>query len=192
MADLRRRAGLTPAIVVEEAGRLADEVGLDRLTLAAVAARLGVALPSLYKHIRGLDALLQQIAANATAELAGLLADAAAGRSGTAALVALADAYRAYAREHPGRSTAAQRVPDPTDPEHVAAGERVVGVIFAVLGGYGLVGDDVVDATRALRAALYGFVVLEHSGGFGLPQDVDRTFARLVAAFDLALRDWPA
>jgi AcrR family transcriptional regulator len=179
-------------IVVEEAARLADEVGLERVTLAAVAARLGVALPSLYKHIRGLEALLQQVSSAATAQLAGLLADAAAGRSGSAALVSIADAYRSYAREHPGRSTAAQRVPDPTDPEHVAAGERVVGVLFAVLRGYGLDGDDLVDATRSVRAALHGFVTLEHTGGFGMPRDVDRTFARLIAALDLALRDWPA
>ncbi|MEV1143797.1 TetR family transcriptional regulator, partial [Micromonospora sp. NPDC049799] len=51
------RAGLTPQTVVRAAADLADEVGLDRLTLAAVAARLGVALPSLYKHVRGADAL---------------------------------------------------------------------------------------------------------------------------------------
>lgn len=192
MAETRRRAGLTPAIVVEQASQLADEVGLERVTLAAVAARLGVALPSLYKHIRGLEALLQQVSATATAQLAGLLADAAAGRSGTAALVSIADAYRSYARQHPGRSAAAQRVPDPTDPQHVAAGERVVGVLFAVLRGYGLDGDDLVDATRSVRAALYGFVALEHSGGFGMPRDVDRTFARLIAALDRALQDWPA
>lgn len=192
MAETRRRAGLTPAIVVEQASQLADEVGLERVTLAAVAARLGVALPSLYKHIRGLEALLQQVSATATAQLAGLLADAAAGRSGPAALVSIADAYRSYARQHPGRSAAAQRVPDPTDPQHVAAGERVVGVLFAVLRGYGLDGDDLVDATRSVRAALYGFVALEHSGGFGMPRDVDRTFARLIAALDRALQDWPA
>jgi AcrR family transcriptional regulator len=178
--------------VVEEGARLADEVGLDRLTLAAVAHRLGVALPSLYKHIRGLDALLQQISSSAVAELAGILADAAAGRSATAALTAVADAYRAYAREHPGRSAAAQRVPDPTDPVHVAAGERLVGIIYAVLSGYGLRGDDAVDATRALRAALHGFVTLEHTGGFGMPRDVDRSFASMLAGLDHALRHWNA
>jgi AcrR family transcriptional regulator len=188
---VRRRAGLTPALVVEEAARLADEVGLDRLTLAAVAQRLGVALPSLYKHIRGLDALVQQLACVSTAQLAGLLADAAAGRAGVDALRSLADAYRSYAREHPGRSAAAQRVPDPADPAHVAAGERVLGVIYAVLRSYGLEGDALVDATRGLRAALHGFATLELGGGFGLPRDIDRSYAQLVTALDHALRSWP-
>ncbi|GAA3391164.1 TetR/AcrR family transcriptional regulator [Cryptosporangium minutisporangium] len=186
------RAGLTPAIVVAEAARLADEVGLDRLTLALVAQRLGVALPSLYKHVKGLDALHQQVSALATEELAGALAAAAVGRSGTDAVLALADAYRAYAREHPGRYPATQRVPDPNDPAHVRAGDRAVGTIVAVLAGYGLTGEDAIHATRALRSALHGFVSLETGGGFGMPQDVDRSFAQLVTALDAAFRSWPA
>ena len=186
------RAGLTPVVVVAEAARLADEVGLDRLTLATLAQRLGVALPSLYKHVRGLDALRQKLSALATAELAGELAAAAAGRSRGDAVHATAQAYRSYADRHPGRYQATQRVPDADDPDHVAAGERAVGTIFAVLRGYGLTGDDAVDATRAFRSALHGFVLLEQSGGFGLPVDVDRSFDQMISALEVALRDWPA
>jgi len=171
---------------------LADEVGLNRLTLATIAARLGVALPSLYKHVRGLDALLQKLSALATAEIAADIAQAAAGRSRADAVHATAEAYRSYARRHPGRYQATQRVPNPDDPEHVAAGERVVGTVYAVLRGYGLTGDDAVDATRAFRSALHGFVLLEQAGGFGLPADIDRSFHQLVAGFEVALRDWPS
>ncbi|MDX6207750.1 MAG: hypothetical protein QOE24_141, partial [Frankiales bacterium] len=49
---------------------IVDEHGLEALTLAAVAQRAGVAPPSLYKHVRSLDALLQKVSAVATAELA--------------------------------------------------------------------------------------------------------------------------
>ena len=51
-------------------------------------------------------------------------------------------------------------------------------------------GSDAVDATRTLRASLHGFVALEASDGFGLPQDVDRSFDRLVDALDRALSGW--
>jgi AcrR family transcriptional regulator len=185
------RAGLTRRGVVEEAARLADEVGLDRLTLALVAQRLGVALPSLYKHVRGYDALLQQIAALAVTELAAELGAAAAGRARVDAVRAAARAYRAYAHRHPGRYGVAQRVPDPADPSHVHAGQTIVDTIYAILSGYGLSGDDAVDATRTLRSALHGFVALEHAGGFGLPREVDRSFDRLVAALDVAFAHWP-
>jgi AcrR family transcriptional regulator len=178
--------------VVAEAARLADEVGPGAVTLAAIAQRLGVALPSLYKHVRGLDAVLQKVAALATVELAAELSAAAAGRAGADALHAVAEAYRGYAIRHPGRYAVSVRAPDPADPEHVAAGERAVGVVFAVLRGYGLEGDAAVDATRALRSALHGFIALEQAGGFGLPREVDRSYHRLVTALDAAYRAWPA
>ena len=185
------RAGLTPRIVGEEASRVADEGGLDRLTLAAVATRLGVALPSLYKHVRGMDALQQGIATGAVRELTAVLTTAAVGRAGRDALAALADAYRDYAHRHPGRYAATLRAPRADDPAHVAAGVAAVDVIYAVLAGYGLSGPAAIDATRVLRSALHGFVSLEAAGGFGIPQDVDRSFARLVDALHQALRAWP-
>ncbi|GAA4570317.1 TetR-like C-terminal domain-containing protein [Micromonospora coerulea] len=185
------RAGLTPQTVVREAARIADEVGLERLTLAAVASRLGVALPSLYKHVRGADALNQKLGALAIAELADEMTAAAAGRAGRDALRAVAAAWRDYARRHPGRYPAAQQVPAPDDPEHVAAGRQALDAIYAILRGYGLTGDDAVDAARTFRSAVHGFVTLEAAGGFGMPRGVDRSYEQLVAALDIAFRDWP-
>ncbi|RKN39148.1 TetR/AcrR family transcriptional regulator [Micromonospora endolithica] len=185
------RAGLTPQSVVRAAADLADEVGLDRLTLAAVAARLGVTLPGLYKHVRGADALHQRLSALATAEIAEEMVAAAVGRAGGDALRAVAAAYRDYAHRHPGRYPATQRVPDPADAEHRAAGERAVGVVYAILRGYGVTGDAAVDAVRTFRASVHGFVLLEAAGGFGLPQDVDRSFGRMLDGLDAAYRTWP-
>ncbi|MGN9810701.1 TetR/AcrR family transcriptional regulator [Micromonospora sp. BQ11] len=185
------RAGLTPQTVVRAAADLADEVGLDRLTLAAVAARLGVALPSLYKHVRGADALHQQLSALATAEIADEMTTAATGRAGVDALRSVAATYRAYARRHPGRYPATQRAPDPADAAHRAAGERAVTVVYAILRGYGVTGEPAVDAVRSFRAAVHGFVMLEAAGGFGLPRDVDRSFDRMVDGLDAAYRSWP-
>ncbi|WP_433530033.1 TetR/AcrR family transcriptional regulator [Micromonospora sp. CA-263727] len=186
------RAGLNPQVVVREAARLADEVGYDKLTLAALANRLGVALPSLYKHVKGVDALGQQLAALATAEIADEMTTAAAGRSGEDALRAVAAAYRSYARRHPGRYPATQRVPDPADPAHVAAGARAVGVVYAILLGYGISGDAAVDAVRMFRAAVHGFVSLEAAGDFGLPREVDHSFDQMVAALGVAFHAWPS
>ena len=182
------RAGLSRAAVVGAGAELADEAGLDRLTLAGVAARVGVRLPSLYKHVGGLDDLHRGVAVLALLELRERLATAAVGRSAGEALRALAAAYREYAREHPGRYAATLRAPAPDDDEHGRAAAAVVDVVFAVLRGYGLEGDGLVHATRILRSSLHGFVALEAGGGFGLPDSVDETFARLVEGLDAALR----
>jgi len=182
------RAGLTPSIVVARGADLADEIGFDRLTLAALASRLGVAVPSLYKHVGGLDALRRGIAILALGELGDAMSGALAGTAdspdSSAQVRALADAYRAYAAAHPGRYAATLRAAPPADAEHGAAGDAILRIVFAVLATRGLAGEDAVDATRALRAALHGFVALEAAGGFGLPQDVGRSFERLVEGLD--------
>ena len=184
------RAGVTHERVVAEAAALADEVGLERLTLAAIAQRFGVTLPSLYKHVAGLDALKRDLAVLGVHELTAALSTAAVGRARSDALHVIADAYRDYARAHPGRAVAAVRAPDPDDAEHIAAGEAAVAVLLAVLDGYGITGEDAVDAIRSLRAVMHGFVTLEAAGGFGLPRSVDATYARLIGALDAAFATW--
>jgi AcrR family transcriptional regulator len=190
LPSLVPRAGLNTDRVVAEAAELADEAGPDHLTLAALAARLGVRQPSLYKHVASLDSLQQLIAQRAKVEFADVLGRVAIGRSRDDALVAMAYAWRAWAREHPGRYQIGQRAPAPGDAEHVAVADRVVAVMTAVMAGYGLAGDDAIDAVRAYRSALHGFVSLEAGGGFGMPVSVDRSFGRLVHALVRAIASW--
>jgi AcrR family transcriptional regulator len=182
------RAGLSRAAVVDLGAQLADEAGHDGMTLAGVAARAGVRLPSLYKHVGGLDDLQRGVAVLALGELAQQLGTAAVGRAGGDALRALAAAYRTYAQAHPGRYAATLRAPATDDDEHGRAAATVVEVVFAVLRGYDLAGAELVHATRILRSSLHGFVALEAAGGFGLPDSVDETFTRLVDGLDAALR----
>ena len=63
----------------------------------------------------------------------------------------------------------------------------MLDVVFAVLAGYGLTGDDAIDATRAVHAAVHGFVSLEAAGSFGMPQSIDRSYDRLIDGLDAAL-----
>jgi AcrR family transcriptional regulator len=174
------RAGLNTSRVVAEAMDLADEVGLDQLTLAALAARLGVRQPSLYKHVASLGALRRLISMQGKAEFGDVLGRAAIGRARDDALVTMAHAYRAWALDHPARYLAAQQPPAPGDVDDETVSGRAVQVLAAVMEGYGLDGDDSIDAIRAFRAALHGFVFLEASGAFALPASVDRSFERLV------------
>jgi AcrR family transcriptional regulator len=178
------RAGLDTDAVVGAAARLADADGLEAVTLARLAAILGVRSPSLYAHVDGLADLTRRLAVRGARELAAKLQQAVAGRSGSDALGALADAYRAYARAHPGTYAALQRAPARDDAEAAAAATAVVEVVLAVLRGYEVEGDDAIHATRIIRAALHGFVTLETGGGFGIPLDLNDSYARLVDVLD--------
>src|SRR3954462_15068477 len=100
-------------------------MGWDRLSLAALAARLGVRLPSLYKHIDSLEGLRRDVAALAVTELGAAMSAAAVGRAGGDALRAAAAASRHYGQAHPGRYAATVRAPVAEDAEHTAAAETV-------------------------------------------------------------------
>jgi AcrR family transcriptional regulator len=174
------RAGLSAERVVEVAAELADRDGLEAVSLTAVAGAAGVRPPSLYAHVGGLEDLRRRLSTSGAAELAAVMRDAAVGRSREEALRSLAGAYRDYAHRHPGRYLAAQRAPRAGDPEGEAAAGAAVEVIAAVLAGWGFEGSEAIHAIRGVRATLHGFVALEAAGGFGMPEDVDESFDRLV------------
>jgi len=141
---MARRAGpsLDRTAVSAAAAELADREGLGGVTLATVAARLGVRTPSLYNHVAGLPGLRRELALLGLRELGQRMGRAVVGKADDRALEAIAHAYRAYAHEHPGVYAAAQQVPAAGDAAWEAAGAEVVGIVRAVLAGYGLEGDD--------------------------------------------------
>jgi AcrR family transcriptional regulator len=176
------RRGQDRAAVVAAAAALADVDGLGALGLARLAADPGVRPPTLHHHVGSLPELRRELALRGPRELLPLLGRAAAGRAGDAAVEAVAQAYRAYARAHPGVHAAARRAPAAGDAEWNALGAELVGVVVAALAGYGLAGEDALHAVRAFRSVVDGFVGLETGGGFGLALDADESFRRLLSA----------
>ena len=186
------RAGLTPERLVRAGAELADEVGFDQVTVSALARRFDVKAASLYSHLKNTQDLKTRIALLALEQLADRAADALAGRAGKDALRAFADVYRDYAREHPGRYTAARH---PLDPETAAgsAGVRHAQMTRAVLRGYDLAEPDQTHAVRLLGSVFHGYVSLEAAGGFShSAPDSQESWTRVVDALDSLLRDWPA
>jgi TetR/AcrR family transcriptional regulator, tetracycline repressor protein len=55
-------AGLTKTVIVQAALDVLDEAGMEGLTVRALASRLGVQAPALYWHVRGKQALLDEMA----------------------------------------------------------------------------------------------------------------------------------
>ena len=174
------RAGLSREAVVDIGVELIDAEGYAALTLAAVAGRAGVAVPSLYKHIPSLAALRSAVALVGIRELGRRSAAATVGRSGDDALRALGREIRAFSRQHPGLYAATEVAPDIDDLELIQAAGDAVAVIAAVLRGFDLPDARSIDAIRAARASIHGFVALEAGGGFGMPDDVDQSFEALL------------
>jgi len=185
------RAGLTTERVVEAAADLADEVGFENVTVSALARQFGVKDASLYSHVTSVRDLRSRIALLAAGEMIDRIATAVAGRAGKDALVAFADAYRAYALERPGRYRATHLQLNPAVVAESAAYRRTAEVTYGMLRAYGLSEPDLTDAVRLLRSTFHGYCTLEAIGGFGAPRDVQASWERALDALHVALEHWP-
>lgn len=186
------RAGITPERLASAGAELADRVGFDEVTVSALARHFGVKVPSLYSHLKNSRDLKTRIALLALAELADRAALALAGRSGKEALVALGNVYRDYAREHPGRYTAARLRLDPPTAA-ASAGPRHTEMIRAILHGYHLDETEQTHAVRLIGSTFHGYISLEMAGGFEhSTPDSHQSWTRIMDALDALLRAWPS
>lgn len=186
------RVGLTAERLTQAGAELADEVGFDQVTVSALARRFDVKVASLYSHVKNSQDLKTRIALLALEELADRGAAALAGRAGKDALSALANVYRDYAREHPGRYAAGQLRLTP-EAAAASAGGRHSQMTRAILRGYDLTEPDQTHAVRLLGSVFHGYVSLELAGGFShSAPDTEETWPRILDALDALLRNWPA
>jgi AcrR family transcriptional regulator len=166
--------------VIQTAVALADEHGFEAVTLASVADKLGIRIPSLYNYVSGLPGLRREMTLWGVQQLNELVRRAAIGKAGEDAILSIAIAYRSFAHAHPGIYPTTLRAAPAEDTELVAVAQELLDVLLAVMQPYGFDSDDTLHAIRALRSVLHGFVDLEIAGGFGLALDRDESFRQLL------------
>jgi AcrR family transcriptional regulator len=181
------RQGLDTEIVTEAAARIVDADGLAALTLARLATELGVAAPSLYKHVAGLDDLLLRVTTLSIRRLTDDLTAAVLGRSGRQALLSVAQAYRSFAIKHASLYALTQSGIDPNSTVQRTEAARAVEILGAAIRSYNVPDDRLVHAIRVVRAGLHGFADIEARGGFQMPLSVDESFLVLIEALDASL-----
>lgn len=182
------RVGLGTSEVVAAGARMADEVGMESVSVAALAERLNVRAPALYRHIDGIGDLHHRIATLAMTEVGDVLRETLQGKSGVDAIRALFEAMHAYIVEHPGRyaATVEARLQGGDDPL-LAATTRVIDSIRAVLSGYGIPSEDLDHAIRMLRCTIHGFALLQSADAFHWSNDPVESIAWMIRFFDAGL-----
>ncbi|RKF50338.1 TetR family transcriptional regulator [Bacillus wiedmannii] len=173
------RIGLTLQKVVETAVEIADTNGIQEVTLASLAQRLGVRSPSLYNYVKGLQDVRKNLGIYGIKQLHNRLEEAAEGKRMDEAIHALGEAYVAFVRKHPGLYEATFL----RDEEVRKAGDGIVKLCLQVLQQYGLEGENALHATRGFRSICHGFASIEQQGGFGLPLDLDTSLHVLLETF---------
>ena len=182
------RVGLNTSEVVAAGADLADEAGIASVSLAALAGRLGVKPPALYKHVDGIGDLQHRIATLAMTEFGDALRETLQGKSGVDAIGALFTTLRSYIARHPGRyaATTAAQFQGPEDPLFAAA-TRVIDSIRAVLSGYGVRPDQLDHAIRMLRCTVHGYALLQAADAFQWSNDPEESVTWMIRFFHAGL-----
>jgi AcrR family transcriptional regulator len=138
---------------------LADERGLDGLTMQAVADRLGVTPMALYRHVRNKADLLDGLVER-------LLDEIASSRPATeigwdSGLVEIGQALRGVARRHPAVFPLLLERPASTP-----AAKRTRDYVYDGLRAAGVAEADVPRVERIVSTAILGFAASEVNGRF--------------------------
>ncbi|WP_136708826.1 TetR/AcrR family transcriptional regulator [Agromyces sp. H66] len=162
--------------IVRAARDLLESSGHEGLTMQAVAHRVGVRAPSLYKRVRNRGDLVALVA-DATLRELGARVEAAATHADDDPRLALARLVRAgrdFARERPAgfRLILAPGTDLRLDPASLEAASAPVLRVAARLAGE----ERVLDAARTFTAWATGFVSMELAGAFRLGGEVERAF----------------
>lgn len=165
-----------PSLITEHAILTAARSELEAhgtdLTMSALAARLGVRAPSLYKHVRDRDDVLERLRTETLDELRAQY-DAITAADPAERITAIARATRAYAARLP-RSKALAFTPVAGEESVSQLAHTVAPLVEACRD---LVGsDDALNAARTVTAWMHGFSEMEALGAFHLGGSVEESF----------------
>ena len=167
--------------IVLAARDLLESEGLAGLSMQAVAARVGVRAPSLYKRVANREELIQFVAEATLRELGERLDEAGN-------LEQLAGEFRAFGHERPA---AFQLIVTPgagtptARPEFGASASQSILRLAGELAGE----ERALEAARTLTAWAAGFVSMELNSGFNLGGDVDEAWRFGLASIVRAIGD---
>jgi AcrR family transcriptional regulator len=148
MDDKRRQ-------ILDAALAIADEDGLDAVSMRAVAARVGVSPMALYPYVGSKDALLDGLVGRLLSELPS--------PTGPDGLRAAAHGVRALARAHPSAFVLLLSRPSVT-PDAA----RTVDSVYQALLEAGVPPADVPRLERMVSTFVLGFALSEVNGRFGV------------------------
>lgn len=177
---------VTQEELVSAVRRIAEDDGIDAVTMSTVSAAVGLRAPSLYKRAAHRHDLLRLAADDAAAELhAAITGSVAPGAAPADVLSAMAHAVRGFAARAPRVSGLLFAAPSEQAGPSSTAMEPLLHVLLDAVSA--AVPGDPLPAARTFTAWVYGFCTMEQAGAFRLGGDVDAAFAHGLAVLVSAL-----
>lgn len=169
--------GLTKEILIETSKEIIDESGSAAFSMRALAEKLGVKTASLYTHIESMEALFTEVGLSALNDQKDAQLTAIQGKTGDAAVFALAESYRIFARNHTALYQLIMQMPMGQYETLKAAAAMTAEPSMLVLRDYSIPEERRMHWQRVLRGVMHGFVSQEAAGYFShYPVDLDESY----------------
>lgn len=178
------RNGLSKEKVIEAAVNLIEQSGTVDFSMRALADSLQIKTASLYNHVDSMESLIVAVCARALQMQQETEMNAIKGKSSGDAIFALANAYRAFAKEHKELYRLIMNTAVSSGDQLSEISHCIVAPFMSVLEGTALTECEKYHWQRVLRGIVHGFVSQEDAGFFShLPANVDESFQTAIQCY---------
>ena len=175
---------VTKTAVIQVASDLADEKGLQNVSLKAVAENLNIRTPSLYNHVESLADLLRGIAHKGMRAMNARMTQVAVGNYGDAAIKAVATEYLNFMIEHPGVYETIQWATWNGTDETAELFGNYFSLLRTLILSCNFNDEKTDDILNLLTGVLHGYTTLQLRYAFSQP---DKVRSELCDAIDTVL-----
>ena len=162
----------TKEAVIRAASDLADEKGLNNVSLKSVAEKLNIRTPSLYNHIESLDHLLLEVAHQGMRCMNDRMTQAAIGSIGETAIQKVAAAYLDYMIEHPEVYETIQWISWHGTEETSSIFHNYILLLSTLIRSCPFKEENTTDILNMLMGTLHGYTTLQLRYAFSNPDKV--------------------
>ena len=162
--------------IIETSAEIANEIGLDNLSLKLIAKNLNIKSPSLYNHISSLEEIKEKLMLYGWKQMEEKIIDSTIGVSGYDALRNMCNAFYEYSTNNKGVFTAMLWYNKYKNEELNIATTKLFNIIFKILKPLNISEDNINHIIRTLRSFLEGFSLLVNNNAFGNPISIKDSF----------------
>lgn len=180
---------ITKNAVIQAASDIADERGLNKLSLKAVAEKLNIKTPSLYNHIACLDDLLRAVAHNGMRKMNEKMKQAAIGAVGVTAIKAVSVEYLNYMIEHPGVYETIQWATWHGTDETTAIFDDYLSLLTTLVKSCSFDQSKTNDILNMLTGIIHGYTTLQLKYAFSNPDKVRNDLCNALDVLLIGIRE---
>ena len=169
------RTGLSKEEIIEKAAELANEKGLQYLTVTTLSDYLGIKKPSLYNHVKTIDDVHRKLMIYGWKKVSEEVVAGIDSDDPKENIANFGRAFHKFALENPGIFEAMLWYNKYLDESLLEATEGLYSFFFRQTDSMGIERDVANHLLRTYRAFLEGFVMLQIHNSFGNPISIDES-----------------